>query len=292
VNLRSPVSQTVPQFADGAGWRTTVVLVNTTDAAITGELKVYDSAGQPLQVALNGSTNSTFAYSIPSRSGSVFQSGAALGSSLRVGSVQVIPSGSTVGPSAFATTRYAPDVLRTTEATVSAVTPDAQWRMFAESSGLIQTGVAIANPASNAVNVQYQLIPSNATVANQSGSISIPANGQVAFFVNQLPGIGSSSGAFQGTLRIEASGAGSSGVAVMGLRTRINERGDFLITTTDAVRELVTPSGSELFIPYFAMGAGYGVQFVLFSRSASPVDGTVSFFDRQGRFLNVFFQSQ
>jgi hypothetical protein len=186
-----------------------------------------------------------------------------------------------------------------TEASVPAVTAGAEWRMFVESlgefgaAGSMQTGVAIANPASNAVDVQYQLIPSNATAAAQSGSISIPANGQVALFVNQLPGITASLTPFQGTLRIEATGGGaaSPAVAVMGLRARINERSDFLITATDGVRAAMTVP-SELFIPYFAIGAGYGVQFVMFSRSAAAADGTTYFFDRNGNPLNVLLRER
>ncbi len=286
--------QTVPQFADGEGWRTTLVLINTTDTAISGELRVYDSAGRPSQATLNGSTNSTFAYSMPARTASVFQS-AATSQSVRVGSVQIIPSGSNAGPSAFAILRYAPDAARVSEASVPAMTPGAEWRMFAESlgdfdrgaGGSIQTGVAIANSSNNSVDVQYQLIPSNSTAAAQSGSISIPANGQVALFMNQLPGITSGPAPFQGTLRI-ASGAAA--IAVTGLRARINERGDFLITTTAAVREAATGPSSELFIPYFAMGAGYGVQFVLFSTSPSGSDGEVYFYDQKGRPLSVLLR--
>ena len=290
-----PPLQTIPQFADGAGWRTSIVLVNTTDTALSGELKLYDSAGGPLPIALNGSTNSTFSYSVTPRSASVFQS-AASSASVRVGSVQIIPSGaSSLSPSSFAILRYAPDAVRVTEASVPAVMPGTAWRIFVESlgefdraaAGSMQTAVAIANPSGNSINVQYELIPSSATAATQSGSISIPANGQVAVFANQLPGITSSAAPFQGTLRIDGT---ASGVVVMGLRARINERSDFLISSTEAVSDAVTPPSNELFIPYFAMGAGYGVQFVLFSRSASPVDGTVYFFDREGRPLNVLFR--
>ena len=288
--------QTVPQFADGAGWRTTVALVNTTDTVISGELRVYDSAGRPLQVALNSSTNSTFGYSIPARSAAVFQSAAAA-QSVRVGSVQIVPSGTSAGPSAFAILRYAPDAVRVTEASVPALTPGAEWRMFVESlgefdraAGSIQTGVAIANPGNSSVDIQYQLIPSDATAAAQSGSISIPANGQIALFINQLPGITSGPAPFQGTLRIEAPGGAA--LAVTGLRARINERGDFLITTTAAVREAATAPSSESFIPYFAMGAGYGVQFVVFSRSPSAAAGGVYFFDQKGRPLNVLLRSR
>jgi hypothetical protein len=54
----------IPQFAMAGGWATQIALVNTATAAITGRIDIFDNLGNPMAVNLNGSTQSTFTYSI------------------------------------------------------------------------------------------------------------------------------------------------------------------------------------------------------------------------------------
>jgi hypothetical protein len=54
----------VPQFAMAGGWATQIALVNTGTAAITGRVDIFDASGNPMAVKLNGTTQSTFSYSI------------------------------------------------------------------------------------------------------------------------------------------------------------------------------------------------------------------------------------
>jgi phosphodiesterase/alkaline phosphatase D-like protein len=55
----------IPQFAIAGGWATLIALVNNTNATLVGRIDIFDQAGNPLPVGLNGSTRSTFTYSIP-----------------------------------------------------------------------------------------------------------------------------------------------------------------------------------------------------------------------------------
>jgi len=55
-----------PQFAIAGGWATTLGLLNSSSNAISGRVDVFDQSGNPLTVSLNGFTQSTFRYSIPS----------------------------------------------------------------------------------------------------------------------------------------------------------------------------------------------------------------------------------
>jgi phosphodiesterase/alkaline phosphatase D-like protein len=55
----------IPQFAISGGWATTIALVNNTNATLVGRIDIFDQAGNPLPVNLNGDTRSTFTYSIP-----------------------------------------------------------------------------------------------------------------------------------------------------------------------------------------------------------------------------------
>jgi hypothetical protein len=54
----------IPQFAMGGGWATQIALVNPTSTVATGRVDIFDASGNPLAVKLNGSTQSTFTYSI------------------------------------------------------------------------------------------------------------------------------------------------------------------------------------------------------------------------------------
>jgi hypothetical protein len=63
----------------------------------------------------------------------------------------------------------------------------------------------------------------------------------------------------------------SSGISVVGLRTRINERGDFLITTTPPANETGPATTVPMYFPQVADGGGYTTQFILFSGTAGQI---------------------
>jgi len=74
----------------------------------------------------------------------------------------------------------------------------------------------------------------------------------------------------------------------VGLRTRVNERGNFLITTTPPAVESNPPATSALLFPHLADGGGYTTQFILFSGTAGQSSsGTLGFFDQTGQSLNL-----
>ena len=106
-------------------------------------------------------------------------------------------------------------------------------------------------------------------------------------FLNQIPGLPRLSNSFQGILRVFALGnpSASSRIAVIGLRGRYNERGDFLFTTTSPIAEGFATNSSELLFPHFVIGGGYAMQFVLFSDNGSS--GTIYFFDKSGNPLSL-----
>jgi hypothetical protein len=54
-----------PQFAISGGWATVLDLVNNTSSQISERVDIFDSNGNPLAVRWNGSSQSTFTYSIP-----------------------------------------------------------------------------------------------------------------------------------------------------------------------------------------------------------------------------------
>jgi hypothetical protein len=147
----------------------------------------------------------------------------------------------------------------------------------------MQTGIAIANPTSSAVEVTLQLSRLDGVATGASARLQIPANGQQALFLSEFPEFVGLVAPFQGVLRITA----ATPIAVTSLRTRVNERGDFLITTTTPADESRQPAGSELVFPHWVDGGGYSTQFLLFGRATS---GTVNFFNQSGQPVNLVFR--
>src|SRR5207244_5261833 len=114
-------------------------------------------------------------------------------------------------------------------------------------------------------------------------TIGLSPNAQYAGFLTEIPGLQSLSLPVRGLLRITS----ASPIAVIGLRSRTNERGDFLITTTPPVAES-TGSSAELFFPQFADDGGYTTQFILFSASSrNSISATIRFFTRSGQPMDL-----
>jgi hypothetical protein len=54
----------LPQFVMAGGWATQVALVNNSSTVARGRIDIFDTAGNPMSVTLNGVTQSTFPYAI------------------------------------------------------------------------------------------------------------------------------------------------------------------------------------------------------------------------------------
>src|SRR5262249_2468396 len=148
---------------------------------------------------------------------------------------------------------------------VPAVAPSNAFRLYAETAGdtnsiapgVIKTGVAITNSSPDRATVTLQLFNLNGSLAG-TGTLSIPAGGQVAAFVNQIPGLSSIQSPFRGVLRVSSPAS----ISIVGLRGRYNERTDFLVTTTPATDETAPLSFSSVYFPHLADGAGFTTQFI------------------------------
>ena len=296
VDLSAAVSETVvvPHFADGGGLTTTIVLVNSTDAPETGSIQFFGqgstaAAAQPLSVRVNNQDNSTFAYTVPARTSVRLQTAGST-AAVRSGSVRVTPTGTNRTPSALAIFSFKNAGVTVAEAGVPALPAASAFRMYVEASGdfsqsaagSIQTGIAIANTSSAPVPVNSELTNLAGASTGLASSVTVPAQGQIAMFLNQIPGFQPLQLPFQGMLRISTTSP--SGISIVGLRGRYNERRDFLITTTPPVNEASTASSAEMIFPHWAGGGGYSTQFILFSRVPSQTSGgMLRFFSQIGQ---------
>src|SRR5262249_706284 len=148
------------------------------------------------------------------------------------------------------------------------------FRLYVE-NGAAQTGFAIANSSASAVTVTFELTALDGTPTGLTGSTTIPGNGQVAMFLNEIAGFGNLSHPFQGILRMQGAG-----ISVVGLRGRNNQRGDFLITTTSPVDEAAPARSDEMYFAHLVAGGGYSTQFILFNGNGGATSGTMQFFDQ------------
>jgi hypothetical protein len=228
---------------------------------------------------VNGEIGSTFGYSIPPF-GSTRLVTANTASSVRIGSVRISTATQGAVPRGLAIFSY--NVLGTTvsEASVPLAEAGHAFETYVENSVTeqIQTGLAMSNPSPSPVTVNLELATLEGEPAGLFGSVQLPANGQMSTFLNELfPSIPA---AFQGVLRVSA----PSPVAVIGLRGRYNERGDFLITTIPVSNDgtlFATPY--ETIFPHIVSGAGYTTQFVLFgSGPDGSASGTMLFLGKDG----------
>lgn len=278
----------LPHFADGGGWTTQIILVNPADSTMNGNIQFLGTTGTATTLTAGGAANSTFAYSIPRRS-SFKLATAGGGTSTRSGSVRVVPNTGDTAPTSLAVFSYKPAGVTVAEAGVPSIQGTA-FRMYVEASGAlgamgsIQSGIAVANPATSSATVNLELFRLDGTSAGLTGSLSVPGSGQAGKFLNELfPAL---TLPFQGVLRISTT---SPAIAVVGLRARYNERNDFLITTTPPASEAAIATAAELVFPHLADGGGYTTQFVLFSGSAGQISiGTLRVLSQSGQVLNLF----
>jgi len=264
-----------PHFGDGGGWRTNIVLVNPTDSALSGMAAFVTTSGTTLNSA---------AYSIPARASQRLQT-PGTATTISTGSVRITPAANTSAPSGVAIFSFSNNGITVAQAGVPAVAVSTAFRLYAETGSSIQTGIAVVNTSNNSANVSLELSRLDGSSTGLTASLPIPSNGQKAVFLSEIPEFASLRTPFQGVLRVSS----SSSISVIGLRSRYNERNDFLITTTTSVNE-ATPSNGPLFFPHIVDSGGYTTQFILFSaRPGAPSSGTLQFFSQGGGAWNGTF---
>ncbi len=280
-----------PHFTDGNGWVTQVILVNPTDTTITGTVRFLGPgsgamAAAPANLTLDDDrTGSEFPYSIPAGSSQRFTTSNPMGIETR-GSVRATPNPGSVAPSGLVVFSYTPGGVKTvSESGVPALPAGSAFRVYAESSGTlnqagsIRTGLAITNAAdtANMVTLEVTSLDGNLATGVAPVTLPLPPSGQVARFLDEI--FDSLPNNFTGVLRVTS----TADVAIVGLRLRINERGELKMTTTPPSNETDPPPTADRFFPHIVDSAGWSTQFILFSGTAGQTSpGTLSFIDTAG----------
>lgn len=152
-------------------------------------------------------------------------------------------------------------------------------RIYAEvsSNGLVNTGLAIANPNPSTATIDF-VVRDTTGATIRAGFTTIGPNQHLAKFIDQDPYL--SGTGIQGTFSFTS----TIPVSVVALRGFYNERSpsEFLITTLPVLDLASSGSSGTQVIPHFAAGEGWTTQIVLVNPTSTAQTGTVQFLDNSG----------
>jgi glucose/arabinose dehydrogenase len=279
VDLAAPAeAKLMPHIAAGGRWTTDVILVNPTDDPIGGVMRFVPQA--------QSSQPSDSLYLIPPRSSRKLR--IAGQTSETAGAVEVIPDLVSATPSIASIYMFASGGIVVSAGGATANPEAHEFDIYSEVSGLagtigsIQTGIAITNPSDEETQVGFELKRLDGQSAGLNGVLTLAAHGQIHSSIQELPGIENLTRPFQGTLHVSS----STPIAVVAIRARFNERGDFLISTTPP-SDPNTDAQDAAFIPQILDGGGYSTQIVIFGGTEEqPASGNIYFFDANGQPIN------
>jgi enterochelin esterase-like enzyme len=249
-----------PQFVDGGGYTTSLILMNTSGIRETGRLEIRDGDGKPLTVNRVGGTNdSSFSYSIEPGGLFRFQTDG-FPAGIKAGWVRLTPDAGTPTPVGSGVFGYNPSNILVSESGIPATTATTHARVYVDLSGYHNTGVALANISATGADITISAFQKDGATPAGTGKPAIPllANGYTAGFANgfveDLPPD------FTGVLDISSTVP----FAALTLRSLDNERGDFLMTAFP-VADATRPAPAPIVFPQIVDGGGYVSQFILLS---------------------------
>src|SRR5262249_28781545 len=122
----------IPHFAEGGGWTTQIALLNPSDTAIAGTLKLFTPSGAALE---------TRSYSIAPRSSTTILRDST-SREITTGSVHIIPDAGQTAPVGQSIFRFRSGGITVTETGVSAIVPGLAASLYAETSSNLRSGIA------------------------------------------------------------------------------------------------------------------------------------------------------
>jgi len=184
-NLGLPRVGSFAQIASGAGWKTTIVLVNLSSIAVSARVNFYGDSGNPLILPLvladgSGTASSSIDLSMQARGSAVLQTEAST-SSVSLGWAEIEASGPLNGYAIF---RQRLPGLPDSEATTPLETiASSSMAFFFDNVAGFQTGIAVVNLSASETTVTAVFRDENGLQLGSS-QFSIPRSGHSSFFLN------------------------------------------------------------------------------------------------------------
>jgi hypothetical protein len=277
-----PSSGGFAQFAAGVGWTTDIILTNPSPKELIGSFRFLNDPGNAMSVQVDGQSGNSFPYDILPGAAKRFHVDSA-GSSVQVGSIQLIGAANTPVPTGTAIFAFKPGGVTITETAVARSTFLGSGTVYAQKNSDTQTGIAIANPASTSATVSLVLTDRSGSVLG-SASVELPANGHAAMLLGDLPQF-SSLAAYDGLLSISGP---SPGFELTALQLHTNERGEFLMSTLEPVDAEVVSQAQRVF-PQVVFGGSFSTDLILFN-TRDDVSGVIDLFSSTGATLGLTLQ--
>ncbi len=270
----APAGQTeaLPQVADGGGYQTEWLMLNPSDAPLSGKIVFRKSDGSAWLLSIQGTPASELQYSIPAR-GLIRWLTAGAVSDVGVGYCLLAPDPGQTPPAGGAVIRYLPGGVLRSETGLPFLPPSLSAGTYWEVGADLDTGVALVNTAERDQVVRLQLFLRDGSEQTRETQVSLPAAGHTAKFVSELfPGLPSGS---RGYLKISA----DSPCGFLPLRMRTTSRG---VLFSSLLLGLLT-GGEDRVLPQVVSGGGYRTQFIIANPGNLTASGRIRFYDAEGR---------
>ena len=147
--------------------------------------------------------------------------------------------------------------------------------------------MAIANPNNQAATINFFFTDAMGNDLGW-GTTTIGANQQIAKFLDTSPFKTFSGPAFQGTFSFTS----DIPVGVVAIRSLINERQDFLMSTLPVIDTTVAPNTGTVVVPHFSEGGAWTTQILLMNPTSASLTGNVEFRNDSGALTNVTIGGQ
>ncbi|HEX9135414.1 MAG TPA: hypothetical protein VF905_00530, partial [Nitrospirota bacterium] len=283
----------------GGGFQTLIVLMNTTNTPITGNVLLFKDSPSMPGFDFGTGPIAQIPYTIPPLSAQSVTSKGTGG--LTDGFAVVVPDAgkdTPVGTGVFVFTQGAFTV---TTAGVPSSPAIQSGLIFVDTNPtpnrLIQdTGVALANPSSTqTADVSFKLrnladgqVVASRDLSQVPGHHALGPNTHDALFVDQIFTNGEANN-FTGTLSIET--ASPDGISALTLLQTNNQRGDALLTTLPVATE--SSSTAPVFFPQLVAFGGFQTQLILLNPSGNAATtGTLNFLNEVGSPLGLPLNDQ
>jgi hypothetical protein len=245
-----------PMIADGGGYNTEMVLVNSGTAVSTGTIQFS------VEVATSEGTASRFPFSIPA--GGVWKLRTlGNGDFTLTGSATMNVDSSAPMPDGTAIIRFSSAAGLLSETGVPAQALLTHGIFFGAFDSSLRTGIALQNPSPLSVPVQLTARDGNGTVVG-TATVVLQASSRTSQFLNELmPGLPAN---FTGTVSMDASG----GVYAIALRGTTLKNQVFLMAAMP-ILDTARSAPSPQYFPQIAVGGSYTTQFLISSTGSSAI---------------------
>jgi hypothetical protein len=271
-----PSRALMSQIADGAGWKTTISLVNTDTIPAFFQLNFWNDDGTAMQLPLaSGGTVTQYSDTIPLGGSRTINTGE--GTSLLQGWAELVTSRSIGGLAIFRQRRPgSPDF----EA-ASTLGPNANGSLLApfDNTQSFVTSMALVNPASQTARVSVNIRDENGVILSSS-NISLPPRGHTGF---ALPSQFPASANRRGLAEFSTSDS-----PLAGLGLRFNPGGAFTSLPVTTNRDLSAPIGRRI-IAQVADGQNWKTTLSLVNGDSAFGTAKVNFYQGTGDPLGLVF---